>query len=637
VTRFLLGLAGVVLWTIPAGAAIARVAGRRDPAAARTLEDRLFLTGTAGLSLLVLAAQLLGRLGLIDAPVAWGGGIAVASLSGIVLLATRGRAAPRTARRELLVVVGWLLGTTLVVLLPFLALIAARPDSFPAPTPWYYWSLARQTAHLGTLPATTVEWGTVVPFLSDYPGFTAMTALVAHLTGTIDHLHGAQVVRALAPAGTALGMYALARTWGSRQPAALAAAVTLAATTVFSTKLSSYRPEAFGYALMFLVPALTKRHLDTGGRGPLVVAALGFAALAQLHGLTWTVAAILAIATLLAAPAVAGRAARRRSLRTVAVAALVLGVAWAGTSLLLSGRISDAGKLQTAPAIAADGTDPTWVFASFGTALEGTPPPTSSALLRSSLGKGFTGEPGPVAVAVVVLAAAALAVVAARRDRGYLVFLLLCLLGLALVSVLFALGWSTYVPRRTGTGRILQLAILLVPLTLAVGASRLPWRRIRRGAIAGVVLVSLALWGRAVPVTRRVTGNQQPPANVLTFERNTPLAPGIALANAYTEGYLPVVFGVPGLLDGRAPYTEASLLTRANTLRADARAFFADPLGHPFDFAAYDVRYVIVGKGVWALGTSRWFPADEDTLAGLPALRLLARGPRYDVYEVRDR
>jgi hypothetical protein len=368
-----------------------------------------------------------------------------------------------------------------------------------------------------------------------------------------------------------------------------------------------------------------------------VVAALGFAALAQLHGLTWTVAAILAIATLLAAPAVAGRAARRRSLRTVAVAALVLGVAWAGTSLLLSGRISDAGKLQTAPAIAADGTDPTWVFASFGTALEGTPPPPPVALLRSSLGKDSPANRGPSpsrwwcsprrrSPSSPLAATAGTSSSSSSASSA----------SPSSASSSPSAGPPTCraAPARDGSSNSPSSSS---PSLSPSGASRLPWRRIRRGAIAGVVLVSLALWGRAVPVTRRVTGNQQPPANVLTFERNTPLAPGIALANAYTEGYLPVVFGVPGLLDGRAPYTEASLLTRANTLRADARAFFADPLGHPFDFAAYDVRYVIVGKGVWALGTSRWFPADEDTLAGLPALRLLARGPRYDVYEVRDR
>ncbi len=228
-------------------------------------------------------------------------------------------------------------------------------------------------------------------------------------------------------------------------------------------------------------------------------------------------------------------------------------------------------------------------------------------------------------------------------------FTLLSLVGLGLIASVFMLGWQGYVPRRTGASRVILEGSLLLPMFLAFGLGSLAeetWR-----------------WrGRALPASRRrvptiiavltaaglvsMTGVAvyeaplAPSRDDVALWRSLPVQPGdVVLANGYTEGFIPDVTSGDGLLDGRAPYTFASLLERATVLFRGADAFFADPATHWDYLSRNDVRWVVVGQPhTYALSTgATWrVPDPLAALARCAGLRQVATNQRLIVYRVVD-
>ena len=145
----------------------------------------------------------------------------------------------------------------------------------------------------------------------------------------------------------------------------------------------------------------------------------------------------------------------------------------------MSSHLSGASDLGGLPEIVGD-LDPTWEFAALAQGNPGSTPPAVTDLLTNSLRRGFRGLGWPWFAAVSGLALAILiarAVVGPESlsrsvARRALVFLGVST-GIALAaSVFFNIGWSTYVPRRTGFARLLQVALLLVPI--GAGTRRQP-------------------------------------------------------------------------------------------------------------------------------------------------------------------
>jgi hypothetical protein len=113
----------------------------------------------------------------------------------------------------------------------------------------------------------------------------------------------------------------------------------------------------------------------------------------------------------------------------------------------------------------------------------------------------------------------------------------------------------------------------------------------------------------------------------------------VILSNAYTEGYLAQVTGAQGLLEGRAPYTFPDVLTRANALLREAKAFYAAPRRN-LDFLERNrVSYVLVSeRRSFSVGTDNVFAPRARTgrLDASPALTRVLSTPGLVVYRVGD-
>src|SRR4029077_9724516 len=94
-----------------------------------------------------------------------------------------------------------------------------RPDSVIGTTPWYYLQLARDVVAAHGVPGSSPEWATRLPFLDDYPGFTAGTAVLVSLGGAAKSLAAIQAVRIVAALLTGLAVYLFARVLGAGRSA----------------------------------------------------------------------------------------------------------------------------------------------------------------------------------------------------------------------------------------------------------------------------------------------------------------------------------------------------------------------------------------------------------------------------------
>ncbi len=289
-----------------------------------------------------------------------------------------------------------------------------------------------------------------------------------------------------------------------------------------------------------------------------------------------------------------------------------------------------------------DGTDPTWVFQSrsAGSFLPGGPPSTAT-IARVAFERGFLGldwhwHALAAALVLIGLVTGALVGTSERRTIATrcLAFVLAGYAGVLAVSVYFTQAWETYVPRRTGFGRLLPLALVLLPVAAAVVVS-LPTRAKIRAVTSALLVVVAA--GAIVQGLDQVEtyANQRPTAERLAVLRDLGLPPGsLVLANSYTEGFLRVVLGARGVVEGRAPYTEKHLLNEANRSLDETRRFFAEPdtPGRPIPG---DPAYVLaVTDDDWNLGTPFVMATDLDGLQQRRDLRLVRSEPGFRLYRV---
>jgi hypothetical protein len=261
-------------------------------------------------------------------------------------------------------------------------------------------------------------------------------------------------------------------------------------------------------------------------------------------------------------------------------------------------------------------------------------------MIRETLGDSAANAPEwlfrGAALAAVVGLGIALMVQLDRPTARLAIVTVVLVAGCAAVVAYFALGWDTYVPRRTGARRVLALLPTIVPVVLAVLVSRRD-RRVRMGfvsvwiGVAAVVAVSswslLPRWRAAQPSTAG-----------LAALRSLELHPGdTVLTNGYSEGFVPAVLdGASGLLDGRAPYTDGPLLARANRLLGDAMAFFAEPMVRREILTRYEVDYVLVSPTPRAIGFGHPFAVAPDQLSTLSELRMVRQSPSFTLYRVVD-
>jgi hypothetical protein len=620
---------GVVLPGIAGGVLLTSFSP--DPSRPGALLTRALSCGVA--AWLVSSGVLTRTIGLTETS-SWATAALLTVASVVVLGLPRSRAVLRQALPE----IGYLtalLAVTVITWLPVGVLIFRTTWGPLGSTPWYYWSLADKIARAGVVPDSTKEWGTTLPFLDDYQLFSSSTAML--LTQSDAAVRALHVVIFLSVVLMACGAALLANALGSGRLASLAAVPLGLATGIGAVRLTSYRPEAFALGLVLLLVALWVDWLRHGERGSFVAACLLAAVLAQVHGIALVTGGVFLVASI---GAFFPRHDRFLFLRRCAVSAVALGVSALLMALALGGAsgTEHAGQLGDESGLA----DPTWEFVR---AIQGRPPslpPDNQQIASNAVNGLYQGTGvwvGPLlAVATIVLMVGAIRQPLARQT---LVFTLVSLAGLTIVASAFALGWSSYVPRRTGTQRLVQEATLLVGPYIACALACVPFFTLRvtwQKLTTAILVVGLCCAGLTASLRLEgIFARQRPDEGIAQALEELELpADAVVLTNAYTEGYIHQVTGAEGLLEGRAPYTFPRVLRRANSLLREAQAFFLDPAAHLAFLDKNHVSYVVVSdRDSYSLGTSNVFANPRPALLDkFRALEPVLTQPGLSVYRV---
>ena len=554
-------------------------------------------------------------------------------------------------------------------------------------TPWYYWSLVRQTVAVGGTPTQSWEWGTRVPFLDDYPGFTPAVAVFA-LPGGTSTPAAAHVVEIIAMLSAGIAVFLLVRALGGSRFGGAFATLLFFGADIFANKLLAFRPEAMGYAFALLVPVLVLEYFRTGSRRVLVILGATFVALGLVHGIDWLFGCALLAGAVVAAfppkesrlastPADARgdgvgendgaaaapvasraetralmradtRAPTRRWLNRVGLVAVGTFGAWAIASVVLGGHLSGASSLGGLPSVE-HGVDPSWRFAALAQGSPSAEPPSTMHLVNTSLQRGLRGLGLAWFIGLLVISVGILIAHAwlgpGPRDRSVarhaLVFLTVAGAITVIAAVIFIVGWTTYVPRRTGFARLAQVALVLVPIGAGVAVSGFvdaTSRRVRRAVVAIACIATFFVVFVFVHGQDRLDGiiEQRPSPATLDALRALPVArTDTVLTNGYSEGLLPVTTGTRGVLTGRAPYADAKLLFRATDLLARAQVFLAAPNADGAQLPCSGIKYLLIDTdGGRSLGMPAAYPTDVAGLDARPDLQLQSLGPGFRLYRV---
>jgi hypothetical protein len=222
-----------------------------------------------------------------------------------------------------------------------------------------------------------------------------------------------------------------------------------------------------------------------------------------------------------------------------------------------------------------------------------------------------------------------------REARAVLVFGVVSFVALVAMAYLLSLAGATYVPRRTGFTRVLQLWPLLPAVVLGALVAVTRKGAPRYAAVSAFVLAAVAVGSLGSADVWRL-GRGQPSSTQLDAVASLPIAKdSTVLTNAFTQNYVALMTPGDGLLDGHAPYLERDLLARSNAILTSTRQYFRDPAGSPFPFDEYGVDYVLAAKRPYAVGTPAIFsPEAVNRLGTSPRLRLLAETADLVLYEV---
>lgn len=614
---------------------------------------------TVGLTVWVIVASLLTRLGALHEWIVWPAAVGVALLSCAAVVGTRVRqrrgttagahaeyARRATGRRHALRSALLPFVVSSLAALPQLAIVVRRPDSLISPTAWYYWLNARSVAEAGGVPESVHEWGMSLPAFTFHSGFSAATAMLSVGSGDTASLMAAQAVRVVTVVSLGLGVWFLSRSLGASELTATCAVILAELVTIYAIKLSSLRPEALAYGLGCLTVALLLWGLRDRDWWLLAASAVGAVGVSQVHALS----ALMAVAMMLGTTAAYllglwGQGTWRARLALLASYAVAAAGGAAAAGLMFTGSVSEGSSAAGLPDLGADGFDPTWAFAQLVSddpvpAALGAGAPGTGLLAQQSLEATLLGAPAWSVAVVCGFCALCLGVLVGKREAGrevwaVVAFAVVSFASMLVLAYILSLLGNTYVPRRTGFSRLLQLWPLVPLVAAAALAGRIagrPWRELTAGMLVASTAAT-ALVG--VPRVLDLAGGQ-PNASVLDEMAALPIDSGsTVLTNAYTQGFVTLWTPGEGLMDGHAPYLERDLLAYTNTLLGAARAYFHNPAQAKFPYDEYGVDYVLAAKRPYALGTpANWDPRRLDRLARDPRLALTSETDDLVLYEV---
>jgi hypothetical protein len=502
-----------------------------------------------------------------------------------------------------------------IVVLQYLMTAGSRAP-WRAFTPWYYWGTSLQVAADAGYPTSVREWGSAVPFLGDYLPFNSAAAGFSFILGG-PPLVEMQAFRALVLILAVSGaFYALRRFF----PTILAAlgVVLLFSSSYLLFKFGGVRPEAFGlglaaWALWALDVGMVERRPRLLGIAAVLAALVAASHLPAL--LVFAALASSAITYRMIADRQFGTYAVRFSLTAAGAVVMAAGLIISGQ--LIRGTTTFFGELFGSASGMVNNVDQTYLLYVYllRPRLQGLPyetPPSPAELIDPRVFTPWGSELGMAAPLLLVASASLLAFIAALRTRALRSALiraglrlgvpLVVLTSVMLLFILLSTAADTYVPRRTGPHRIAPyffLAYVLLPLGLASAARWIaPHVRVLQLTVLGIAVGFVAL-------TSYTEARDLPPLRPTAHQlaeiqraRHTLTSAGasrpLVIANYATEGLLPVLLDVDGLLDGRFPYTNAPLRDRALAILRDTRAFFTS--GDCAQIEHYGPDYILISS-----------------------------------------
>lgn len=639
--HLVLGLVFLVsLFVAPSIAIYAYLVSRPNRAAHR--EGDLLAAVVLVAATVVLGLLALARLGAISLVSVWL--IAAGALVGSVFVLRRQavESAPLSTISQMRT--GLLFaGGVVIIAAPALWTIFGRLDSLNRISAWFYWQQIQQFISVGGFSGSSFEWGVVTAAFEHHLAFTALGAATAEASGAASSLAGAQAIRIVAGLAMPGSAYLAVRSWRGGRWAAVGAALLVAAISVTATKPIGFVPEGLGHILAMLTVGLVYPALIERSRAAQAALLVGMVATTQVHGIAATFLYLVVAAALLAFVALpdTGRSSRVRLV--FALGALsIIGALLVGQTL--GARASDAAILSDAAELDADGSDPTWEFVLWANtrgrlseAELATTPPDNGELLRNSFTRVFIRADGWWIEAGFFLALAAAGVYGAARHGNRSLFPLLT----ALLAVLFvviagaalSLPYDTYVPRRTGLQRLVQLW----PISAAVLGPLLVDRLRKKEPLTALLTAAVLLWLVAAGGVTSLNRNHATREQVRELAA-LPVPDGaLILTNGWTQGAIAgMTSGGIGLLDGQAPYLNPELLPLSLEMLADIREFFIRPRGNSDIPGKYGADFVLVAQRSNAFGGARVYSASDDRLDLTRTLQALYRSDNYTLYSVTD-
>ncbi len=329
------------------------------------------------------------------------------------------------------------------------------------------------------------------------------------------------------------------------------------------------------------------------------------------------------------------------TVRAVITLTVVVAGAWLVGNAVLGGGLSGAGKLGGLPHVV-DGVDPTYEFRYLVNGhLDAPPKPSFFGMAMDSLRPDMLGgSHGWWLLGGVTVIAGLVYTSIQRGDRRRPAQRLVLVLGVTLVAVLAFSFWlairhATFVPQRTGFGRVLQLIFVMFPLGLAVVLSAIACRRRFVAGAVGLLVAGLAYFPAASALESQRSRTAS--AETLRDLRGLDLPEdALVLTNFYSEGFVPDLTGARGVIDGRAPYTEGPTLAKVNAEVRRAVEFFSSPSTAPDPpLPADGITHVLISTGTgWALGSSMRWVTNQEMLDRRSDLHLVASSPAFRLYEV---
>ena len=521
-------------------------------------------------------------------------------------------------------------------------------NNFDKHAPWRYWADGLEIAAAGHVPATTDQWGAVLPTAVDKVVLDAFEAGMSFLIGPAP-LMGMRAVLTLAAIGLAAALLGLGRELGLRAFASLVPALVLLfaghvpISSEIADDLTTYKAEDVG-RVVALTALLVGMYALAKARSRLLGVAAG--AMFALAALTHGISAVVAIAMLVffgLATLVSDRP-HRRSAAVIGTLILAVSVVGYAGMIRLSGGDLGFQRVTSGPTVAGfpRDIDPAVSF-DHGEVVRISPheghfliPPGDIATTYAEA-TVVSDSPAFGAVILGLLALATVIVVLVAKRLFVLAVVSWGLVATMIVGALFfSFRYDTKIPGDFGVRRLFDYAALptalLVAAVLDVCASRFPRRTVLVPAAVSLLAIGLVVAAAVDRIPERDQG-PHPTSSVAAFNQVAGVVPCGArmLPNARSAGAWEAMTGRRSILEGLAPYLRPEVTNRVLPTVIEARKFFRDPDAHRAFLARERVDYIVLVRPNAQMGSLPPYGTARGKIESLPGARVISESPSVRV------